>query len=431
MNSFILGLGDPIAIVGMGVSGNSVLKLLRKAAPEKKILTFDSRPGLADWSNLEEMISKAKPRTLVVTPGVPLNIEPLKTASYAGIKITSELSLAYSCLAGEKIAAVTGSVGKSTTTSLLEKALQVQSQNNLAAGNIGKPLAEYICEVLEKKRPRADWIALELSSFQLENFENLQAEHSILTFFTANHLERYTDIEDYYKTKWSLVDKTKGTVFINGDSSGLMTFAKKIGLSEKIKVCAAHDSLCKIHGLKQSQLLGEHNQQNLSLAAHLVTEINLGDEAILALKEFRGLPHRLENLGARNGVTFVNDSKATALDSVYSAVVSLGVNLTPGKNLYVLLGGKDKNLPWDWLGQIKDFSFVKPIYFGECAKKAKTLMKIEGPAFSNLGPAVDHALSLLKEGDILLLSPGGSSLDEFKNFEERGQFFKEKVNQYS
>jgi UDP-N-acetylmuramoylalanine--D-glutamate ligase len=420
MSSFIKGLEGPIAIIGMGISGKTALQLLKKLAPEKKILTFDDQPGAAEWSDLDKMISSESPKTLVVSPGVPLS----RLKNVSGKKITSELAIAQSCLTSEKIIGVTGSVGKSTTAALLEKALQASDPANLAAGNIGKPLAEYVLELLDGERKIAQWIVLELSSFQLENYENLAPEYSVITFFTANHLERYKDISDYYLTKWLLVGKTRKKVFINGHSPDLTAFAKKSGANEKIIVS-------KVRDLKDSLLLGSHNQQNLALAADLIDELKLGNVAHSAIKNFPGLPHRLENLGTFGGVRFVNDSKATALDSVYSAVSSLVEDLPGGRSLYVLLGGKDKNLPWEWLNKLEGFSQVKPIYFGECGKKARAGTQIEGPVFPTLGPAIEHAFDVLKSGDTLLLSPGGSSLDEFKNFEARGDFFRSKVTQYS
>lgn len=431
MSTFVKGLGDTVGIVGMGLSGTAALNLIKQIDPGKKVLTFDAKEGAADWSNLDEMLSKNPIKSLIVSPGVPLNLPSLQRAAKSGVRITSELAIAQSCLSNEKIIAVTGSVGKSTTVALLESALKSLDPNSLAVGNIGKPLAEYTLEVLQGTRPRASWLALELSSYQLENYENLVADVSIITFFTANHLERYKSIQDYYQTKWSLVNKTRGTVFLNKESLDLVRFSKNAGLNAKIKFCSPADPEIKSLNLKDSSLLGAHNQQNLALVGHFILGLGRGSSCLTAIKNFSGLSHRLENLGQKKGVLFVNDSKATALDSVYSAISSLYADLPSGKILYVLIGGKDKNLPWDWLSNLSAFNSLKIIYFGECAQKAKSGTKIEGPVFSKLEDAIDLSLSLVKSGDILLLSPGGTSLDEFKSFEDRGNFFKNKVSQFS
>ncbi len=426
MSHFVKGLVEPIGIIGMGLSGTAAFNLLKLLAPEKSVVTFDSKAGVAEWNDLEKMFAEIPVKTLVVSPGIPLSTPALAAAKRQGVRITSELAIATSCLSSEKIIAVTGSVGKSTTVSLLAAAAQAFDPNNMAVGNIGKPLAEYVVEVLDGERNRATWLSLELSSFQLENYENLSADHSILTFFTANHLERYMDLAEYYETKWTLVSKTRGAVFVNSHSPDLFNFAKTKG-NTKIKICSWDDHELKPFNLSDSQLLGAHNQQNLCLAASLAQEARWPLSSIQAIKKFPGLKHRLENLGVLKGICFVNDSKATALDSVISAVDSLAQTVSSPSSLYLLLGGKDKNLPWSFLSRLKEVSNLKIFYFGESAEKAKIGTCLEGPLFSKLGPALDDIFLKIKPGDTLLLSPGGTSHDEFKNFEERGEFFKQKV----
>ena len=350
----------------------------------------------------------------------------LLMARAAGVHITSELALAASCLRSEKIIAVTGAVGKSTTVSLLAEGSRTFDSNNIAVGNIGKPLAEYVVEVLQGKRARASWLCLELSSFQLENFENLSADHSIITFFTSNHLERYKDLQQYYETKWSLVEKTKGCVFINAKSPELLKFSEN-KKNSKVIPCSPGDANLKDLHLSESLLLGEHNQQNLAVVGAVIEKVAWPKNAVTAIKNFPGLKHRLENLGFKHGIRFVNDSKATALDSVISAVDSLIDDIPENSFLHLMLGGKDKNLPWQQLSSLKKFPRLKVSYFGETAEKAKKGSGLEGPVFAKIGIALDQIFLLLKHGDTLLLSPGGTSQDEFKNFEERGDFFKKKV----
>jgi UDP-N-acetylmuramoylalanine--D-glutamate ligase len=426
MSHFIRGLGDPIGIIGMGLSGKAVKDLLHFVAPEKKIITYDAKPSEADSSDLKEMLLKNQCKTLVVSPGVPLTTPLLLKERERGTFITSELSVAHSCLTSEKIIAVTGAVGKSTTTALLVEAAKTVDPHSVAVGNIGKPLAEYVLEVVQKKRSKAAWLCLELSSFQLENFDNLSAATSLITYFTANHMERYVDLGEYYETKWTLIEKTKGSVFINSDSEELLSFSK-LHSDPKIVLSSYLNPKLEKYDLRKAQLLGSHNQQNLALVALVIETLNWGPAAIDAIKNFTGLPHRLENVGTFKGIRFVNDSKATALDSVYSAIESLHLEVKATTQFYVLLGGKDKNLPWPWLSQIKDFLNIRPIYFGECAEKAQKSLNIPGPCYSRLESALQSTFPILKSGDILLLSPGGTSYDEFKNFEERGDFFKKQV----
>ena len=426
MSHFVKGLVEPIGIIGMGLSGTAALNLLKTLVPSKSVVTFDAKPGVAEWHDLEKMLSENNLKTLIVSPGVPLSSPELVRAQNQGAKITSELALAASCLTTEKVIAVTGAVGKSTTVSLLAQAAQTFDFNSLAVGNIGKPLAEYVTEVIQGKRNRASWLSLELSSFQLENFENLSADSSIITFFTSNHLERYQNLNEYYETKWSLLQKTKGFVFVNSESPDLFNFAKTKKSSQVI-FCSSKDSNLKDLHLINAQLLGSHNQQNLALVASLSQKMNWPISCIDSIKKFPGLKHRLENLGCLRGIRFVNDSKATALDSVISAVDSLTQEVSSPASLYLMLGGKDKNLPWSFLSRLNQISNLKIYYFGEAASKAKIGTGIDGPIFAALGLALDQVFLDLKAGDTLLLSPGGTSHDEFKNFEERGNFFRKKV----
>ncbi len=426
MSHFIKGLVEPIGIIGMGLSGVASLNLISIISPDKKIFTFDSKPGVAQWNDLDQMLSDHKFNTLIVSPGVPLSTPALVKAKKQGARITSELDIAFSCFTIEKVVAITGAIGKSTATTLLAQALQTFDANCLAVGNIGKPLAEYVVEVLSGKRQRATWLSLELSSFQLENFENLSADHSIITFLTANHLERYKDLAEYYETKWSLVKKTKGIVVINSDSPDLIALAKTKKNSQLI-FSSAKDANLKNLDLSKAQLLGAHNQQNLALVATLIQKAGWPSSCFDAIKKYSGLRHRLENIGTYKGIRFVNDSKATALDSVVSAVDSVIQDIPLNSSLVLLLGGKDKNLPWSTLSKFKKFDALKIYYFGETAEKAKIGTGVDGPIFQNLGSALDQVFLKLQNGDILLLSPGGTSHDEFKNFEERGDFFRKKV----
>lgn len=425
MNTLLHKLGDTVGIIGMGVSGQAAQKLFSFVVPDLKVCTYDSKPGAAQWSDLEALLGQNNLTSLVVSPGVALTTSALAKARQKGLLITSEMALAHSFLSTEKLVAVTGSVGKSTTVSLLEKAAQSFDPASLAVGNIGKPLAEYVLEVLKGQRPPAPWLIIELSSFQLENYENLAVEHSIFTYFTANHLERYSSKEEYYRTKWTLAAKTKGFIFVNRQSEELVDFLPPE--SQKIVFCSPQDPEISSFNLSESLLLGQHNQQNLSLAARFIQQLNWPAGAMEAIKKFPGLPHRLENLGLTKGIRFVNDSKATAMDSVISAVSSLQDSVAKENSLYVLLGGRDKNLPWHELRVLQQFPCIRPLYFGESAEKAAIGLQIPGPRFAKLHLALQDIFSQLQRGDTLLLSPGGTSMDEFRNFEERGEFFRSQI----
>lgn len=432
MNEFIKNLKTPIAIIGMGKSGEAARRLLLLSGLDSQsVLTFDGKLASADFNDPEMLMKAAQPKTLVVSPGVPLATPWIQKAQASGIKITSEISLACSYLASEKVVGVTGSVGKSTTVSLLGAGLQNFSKDSFVGGNLGTPFAEYVSDVLEKKRPRAEWIVLELSSYQLENCENLKLDFSAITYFTSNHLERYENLEHYYGTKWKILSLTKKAMFLNKEGGDLVEYFKSNGHSEQVQVISKKDPFLASYHLEKALLIGQHNQDNLALAATLALVAGWPPSAIEGMKSFKGLVHRLENVGTFKGIRFINDSKATAMDSVLIAATAAHDTLANSGRLFLLLGGRDKNLPWQDLVPLKNFKGVEPIFFGECRDIAQKKSFLDGPSFAHLNEALQYTFKNVKSGDTVLLSPGGTSLDEFKSFEDRGNFFKRNVEEFS
>ncbi|UYL10503.1 UDP-N-acetylmuramoyl-L-alanine--D-glutamate ligase [Bdellovibrio sp. SKB1291214] len=431
MNQFIKNLKTPIAIVGMGKSGDSAKRLLIACGVSAdKILTFDGKLESANFRDSNKLMSEGKPQTLVVSPGVPLSSAWIKEAKSHGVFITSEISLACSCLSTEKLIGVTGSVGKSTTVSLLQAGLEAFSKTGFVGGNLGIPFATYAADVLEKKRPVADWVVLELSSYQLENCEGLKLDYSAITYFTSNHLERYDSIEHYYQTKWNILGITKNKMLVNSEGGDLVEYSKA-KQNAQVKVISKKDSDLQSYQLEKAQLIGQHNQDNMALATALTIEAGWPAIAIEGMKNFKGLSHRLENLGEVKGVRFINDSKATALDSVMIAATAAADTLSAGGVLYLLLGGRDKNLPWEQLASLKDMKNTVFVFFGECREVAQTKSALQGNSYARLEEAIGYIFGKVKAADTVLLSPGGTSLDEFKSFEDRGDFFKRKVSEFS
>lgn len=420
----------PVAVVGLGLSGEAALRLLRLNGVKKADLcTFDEKAP-ADYSSPEKMLEERKPQTIVVSPGYPLSREWIQEFRESGGEVTSELALAVHYLTTEKVIGVTGSVGKSTTVSLLEAGLQKFSPHAFVGGNIGRPLADYVADLQSNKRQKAPWIVLELSSYQLENCGALQCDLSAITYFTKNHMERYTSLQHYYETKWQLVKITKKAVVLNERGGDLKNYAKgKRENAELMWVDQTSEELMP-YELDKAKLLGSHNQDNLAIAAKLAKEAGWPPIAFEGMREFPGLPHRMQNLGMRSGVQFVNDSKATTMESVKTAALGIYEQMDRKKQLVLLLGGKDKDLPWQELAALKKIQKIRPVFFGEVGKKAKELSGLDGPVFPKFREAVECLTGMTQLGDIVLLSPGGTSWDEFKNFEERGQVFCELVEKH-
>lgn len=431
MSEFIKNLKTPIAIVGIAKSGEAARQLLLKSgiAPEK-VLTFDIKLETADFKDPELLMQKGAPKTLVVSPGVPLTSAWIQKARAQGVKITSELSLACSCLTTEKLIGVTGSVGKSTTVSLLQAGLEAFSTSFFVGGNLGTPFAQYVLDVLNNTRSRAEWVVLELSSYQLENCENLILDFSAITYFTSNHLERYESLSHYYRTKWEILALTRHQTLLNNEGGDLIEYAQSTDAGTKTVVVSKNDlALTSLH-LEQAQLIGQHNQDNLALAASIAKIAGWPIASIEGMKAFKGLVHRLENIGTYKGIRFINDSKATAMDSVLIAATAAHDTLATGGRLFLLLGGRDKNLPWQDLIPLKSFADINFIFFGECRDIAQNKSTLPGPQFAKLEEALNASFAQAVANDTILLSPGGTSLDEFKSFEDRGNFFKRKVDQF-
>lgn len=431
MKEIIKNLKAPIAIVGMGKSGEAAKRLLTSAghSPES-ILTFDGKLPSAQFQSPQVLMSH-NPGTLVVSPGVPLSSSWIQAAQKSGVHITSEISLACATLENEKLIGVTGSVGKSTTVSILGAGLEAFSSTGFVGGNLGTPFADYAADVLEGKRTRADWVVLELSSYQLENCSGLALDYSAITYFTSNHLERYENLEHYYETKWKILSLTKDALLLNREGGDLVEYFHKNGDPHQAKIISRTDDTLKDLHLEKSLLIGQHNQDNLALASAVALAAKWPAAAIEGMKTFKGLVHRLESVGTHKGIRFINDSKATAMDSVLIAATAAHDTLSKPGKLWLLLGGRDKNLPWQdlhTLGSLKDVQFV---FFGECRETAQTKSALSGKSFATLGEALCETLGKAQVGDTVLLSPGGTSLDEFKSFEDRGNYFKKCVSDFT
>ncbi len=430
MKEYIKNLRTPIAIVGMGRSGEAAKRLLLlSGVPSAEIKTFDAKLSDADFRDPQDLMEQARPQTLVVSPGVPLASAWIQEARSRGVSITSETSLACTYLSTEKIIGVTGSLGKSTTVSLLGAAAQSFSPSAFVGGNLGTPFCEYAISLLEKKQPAADWVVLELSSYQLENCVGLYLDHSAITYLSPNHLERYKDLDDYYQTKWQIQKITRGTCFLNGAGGDVVSYSQTHRSHSSIKIVSPRDSELHSFALEESALIGQHNLENIAVATSVALGAGWPKSSIAALKNFSGLSHRLENLGVTNGIRFINDSKATALDSVL--IATKAAREASDGHLYILLGGRDKNLPWQDLNILSAWKNTSFIFFGECREVAKQKSGLSGPVYPRLGEALAYCKQKAKSGDTVLLSPGGTSLDEFKSFEERGDFFKSFVSRFS
>ncbi len=427
----------PVAIIGTGKTGQSALRVLRHVGVP--CATYSDIPHAADFSNPEYLLKTLRPRTLLVSPGFPINTPWIK--NFDG-EITSDLNLLAAFLNSELVIGVTGSVGKSTVTSLMGVGLKTCDPQVFVGGNLGFPVCDYIYDILKHKKPRAKFLALELSSYQLENCKKLHVENSALTHLSANHLDRYSSINEYFNTKLNIAMQTRSEFFVNTNGGLAKNYIEKSlqnhefprELEQSLQQKMHFISGSSLHARELPYLIGPHNKDNFALAFQTIKKWVPQEAALKAMSQWRGLPHRMQILDTKNNVHFVNDSKATSMDSVASAIESAR-GLDQGK-MYILLGGKDKKLPWDDLKKMT-LHGATIVPFGEC----RNLVRIPLSAIDyrdvcteehvRLSSAIEWILARVAPHDIVLFSPGGASQDEFRSFEERGELFIKKITEWT
>ena len=347
---------------------------------------------------------------LVKSPGVP-NEAPLVAGARArGLKVWSEVELGYRLLENP-ILGVTGTNGKTTTTELLGAVFRAAERPVAVAGNVGRPLTG-----LEGAVSGDTWIVCELSSFQLEDIERFRPRVGVLLNLTPDHLDRHGTVERYRDAKLRIFENQ-----LADDTAVLPREFPEVKGAARRAEFDADDELPA-----EPLIRGAHNRENAAAAAVAARAVGLPDEAIgEAFRTFPGVPHRLELVRELNGVSFVNDSKATNPEAAGRALASY----PPG--LRVILGGSLKGTPFGPLARLaRERGVAKAYLVGEAADElADALTDEEVPLArsGDLATAVSAAFADAGPGDVVLLSPACASYDQFRDFEERGDRFRELV----
>ncbi len=388
-----------------------------------------------------------------VSGGVPLTLSIIKEARRRNIPITNDSQLFMQDVTCPVIG-ITGSAGKTTTTSLVGRMAQIAIEKKLVrhgkawvGGNIGTPLIDQIDQIQS-----GDLVILELSSFQLELMTTSPHLAAVLNV-TPNHLDRHASMAAYSAAKQRILDFqiAKDVAVLNREDSGsfglkdavkgrLVTFGiQKSDLpgtfldGEMISV-REDVSTRPFFSKKLVELRGEHNLVNVIAAAAIAWSAGIPVEAMAAaLVGFTGVPHRLEFIRTYKGARWYNDSIATAPERTIAALRSFD------EPLVLLLGGRDKNLPWEDLIHLVTERVDNLVLFGEAAPKISAALSaapVTGlpettTICGGLEEAVKAAAEVSGDGDVVLLAPGGTSFDEFRDFEERGDKFKQWVNKLS
>jgi UDP-N-acetylmuramoylalanine--D-glutamate ligase len=390
-----------ISILGDGKTAQS----LKKKLDELKIFQIVSENQVADLT--------------IISPG-------LNPKEYSSITspIISEIDFSYLLFKYFKkipiLIAITGTNGKTTTTDLISQLLNIP-----VAGNIGKPLIDYVSPN-HKKVP--DMISLEVSSYQLETSYHIKPDVYIVLNITKDHLERHKTIKNYSEIKLSPLERlSKNDCFIYNSKDKLTSdYLEKINI--KANLLDLKDTKEIKNLLKKTPLLGKHNVDNLSAAikACFVLKRNITSKDIEKIKPY---PHRLEIIKTINDILFINDSKATNPDSTIAGIKALS-----NRNIILLLGGERKKVSYQKMINLIKEKNIKIISFGKC----NTFFSEKFNNYSNyigetkiLEEATILAFSKAKNFDIILLSPSCASFDMYNNFEERGNEFKQIVSRIS
>jgi UDP-N-acetylmuramoylalanine--D-glutamate ligase len=367
---------------------------------------------------------------------VPAKLPALDAARARGIPVWSEIELAFRFLRG-KLVAITGSNGKTTTTSLVAHILKMANIHTLVGGNIGTPLLALVESSLDTTVTVA-----EISSFQLETIEAFRPDIGVLLNLTPDHLDRHGSFDEYAKAKLRMFENQieRDAAILNADDPEVTRrmpakphvfwFSRQKRVAEGAflrdnQIIFRHDgSEVPIAQCDQISLRGAHNVEN-ALAACAAAYLAGADPAAIAsgVKTFKGVEHRLEFVAEIGGVQFYNDSKATNVDATRKALESF-----PGP-LLVILGGKDKGSDYAGLRDLLQERAREVILIGAAAEKIAG--QLAGAARIESAGTMERAVELAREraqpGDVVLLAPACASFDQFENYEHRGRVFKELV----
>lgn len=445
-------MGKKVLVAGAGKSGFAAAGLL--LAQHREVILYDGndkldgeklRARFAENEPVEILLGELKKEDLadvelaVVSPGIPLTVPFVKLIEECGIPIWGEIQLAYHYAKG-KLCAITGTNGKTTTTALTGEIMKTCFDSVFVVGNIGDPYTAHALDTTDESVTVA-----EISSFMLETVLDFHPNVSAITNITPDHLDRHGTMECYTKVKESITKNqtAEDTVVLNYDDPALREFGKTLQIpvvwfsSREVLekgYCLENDRIVykdgaettDILGIHDMQLLGRHNYENVMTAVAIARAIGVPlDKIRKAVAEFKAVEHRIEFVEEIDGVKYYNDSKGTNPDAAIQAIRAM-----PAKTL-LIGGGYDKHSEYDeWIdafeGKVRYLVLIGQTRekIAECARRHgfNDIIFAE-----NLEEAVHICRDRAERGDYVLLSPACASWGQFKNFEERGEMFKEYV----
>ena len=435
--------GQHIAVLGAGESGGAAARLL--LAEGARVTVLDS--GNADSMREKISVLQAAGASViagvaadadagdydfaVLSPGIDPVTALVKNFRARGIPITGELELAF-VLCARPVIAITGTNGKTTTTQLIEKMLLGCGVKTVACGNIGPAFSAKV-----REGRAMDVMTVEVSSFQLEEIRTFRPTVAVWLGFAPDHLDRYPTLQSYFDAKarifenqtaddWAVVNLRNPLHKLPPLKARRITFsAYERGGDFDLRDGVIHFQAKPVLKMSDTNLRGSHNAENLMAA--LATGLTRGldfSQMLPPLREYRALPHRCELIRTLDGVDYVNDSKATNLDSLEKALDG------ETRKVVLIAGGKDKGFEFDSVTDLVAEKCRCAVLLGEMAGRIERLWAPRVPCI-NVGRSLEKALQTAhaqaRSGDIVLFSPGTSSFDMFRNYAERGNQFRQLV----
>ena len=441
-------MGQKVLVIGAARSGLAGAEFLAKTGNRVVLTDMKQCNDIAELEKLgvsfvwgeQPNVAQIQPDYIVMSPGVPLTIPPVQYAKQHNIPVIGELELAFAnCKA--PFVAITGTNGKTTTTTLTGELLKRTGKNIFVGGNIGVPLVSYAADLSEE-----DVVVAEVSSFQLETIDTFAPHLALMINLTPDHLDRHGNMENYLACKANifanqteqdylilnyddealrpLAAQSKGKVFFFSQQHILEEGVYLDGNQVMLKLNGASIPVCKT---EEIAIKGKHNLEN-AMGAILLAYLSgvLVEEIRDVLMTFQGVAHRLEPVRMHNGVQYVNDSKGTNPDSTIKAIEAYG------NPIVLILGGLNKGSDFAALASLVKKKVKQVVVLGEAKDVIiNALDEAEYSAYTKVETfeeAVLTAAGLAESGDVVLLSPACASWDMFKSYEERGDLFKQIVN---
>jgi len=431
-----------VVVAGFGKSGRAAAEFLlnrgarvtvcdhnERIAIPRELTARGMRTELGEYS-IQTFTSQDM---IVLSPGVPLMSRALIEAQARGIPVISEVELAFRHISAPVIA-VTGTNGKTTTTSLIGHLFACAGKRVFVGGNIGIPLMSAV-----ELTPEPDYVVVEMSSFQLETIDRFHPFISVLLNITDDHLDRYASFDDYRQAKAAICKNQGENDFLiaNRDDPALQPIIEQarasvflFGRRGQTECGACDDGTLRFScpgrpalsiDVTRAGLIGDHNRENMLAAVSAAYLCDLPASAIQeGIETFRGLPHRMEIAGEINGITYINDSKGTNVGACFSSIVGVDGNLV------LIAGGQDKGGSYAPLAEPLRQKARALVLLGEAADRMQAELEqyVEIVRVASLEEALHVAASLARPGDSVLLSPACSSFDMFDSYEHRGTCFK-------